>query len=215
MFNSSSFIKSNILIGLFSLSSFLTLLTPMANFAQTTSSQPSWFAPERFAVNVKYTGLSYHPGGGENIEHYKRSLDDKDFWVILVGGQTDIDYIANRFFYLRATTSLYKDCSDLWAGFYHFGFRANWDATEKLSMRLGIGPTLLWRENWFGKVKGYTRDSFFGPASGGDFQTAFIWYGGDLDVEWKLNKNIAAVYSMIPGYPEVIQNSLGLRYAFK
>ena len=170
--------------------------------------------PSRFAANLKYTGLSYHPGGGENEEHYKRSLDDKDYWVVLVGAQADVDYKLHRFFYLRASTSLYKDCSDLWAGFYHFGFRANWDATERLALRVGIGPTYLWRQNWFGKVKGYTKDSFFGPATTGTFQNAFIWYGGDVDVEWKAWEHVSLLYGVIPGYPEVIQSSLGLRCNF-
>ncbi len=172
--------------------------------------------PSRFAVGLKYTGLSYHPGGGENIEHYKRSLDDKDYWVVLIGAQTDADYMLNRFLYLRASGSLYKDCADVWAGFYHFGFRANMDFTPKFSARIGIGPTYLWRQNWLGKVKGYgnTKDSFFGPATHGDFQGAFILYGGDVEAEWKIKPQLSLVYSVIPGYPEVIQNSLGMRFSF-
>jgi hypothetical protein len=173
-----------------------------------------WLAPSRFAIGLKYTGLTYHPGGGENEEHYKRSLDSKDFWVLQVGAQADVDYIVNRFFYIRAANALYRDCSDLWAGFHHIGFRANWDATERLSLRIGVGPTFLWRQNWFGKVKGYTKDSFFGPATGGSFQDAFIWYGGDGDVEWRAWDKVSLLYSVIPGYPEVIQNSVGLRYRF-
>lgn len=188
------------------------LLFVTAAFAR--AADPAYLDPSRFAANLKYTGLSYHPGGGENEEHYKRSLDDKDFWVVLVGLQADGDYKLNRFLYLRASTSLYRDCSDLWAGFYHFGFRANWDATDRLSLRVGIGPTYLWRQNWYGKVKGYKKDSFFGDAKGGDFQTAFIWYGGDVDVEWKAWDKVSLVYGVIPGYPEVIQNSIGARYNF-
>jgi hypothetical protein len=170
--------------------------------------------PDRFAVGLKYTGLSYHPGGGENEEHYKRSLDDRDLWVVLVGAETDADYIVNRFFYLRAATTLYKDCADVWAGYYHFGFRANWDATQKLSLRVGIGPTYLWRQNWLHRVKGYTRDSFFGPATHGAFQGAFIIYGGDIEAEWHLNPQLSVAYSVIPGWPEVIQNNLGMRFTF-
>jgi hypothetical protein len=123
---------------------------------------------DRFAVGVNYTGITYHPGGGENEEPYKRALDDGDYWVLLVGFQANADYKLHRFFYLRTATSFYKDCSDLWAGFYHFGFRANWDATERLSMRIGVGPTLLWRENWYGKVKGYTRTAFSGRRPAGN-----------------------------------------------
>jgi hypothetical protein len=138
----------------------------------------AWTAPERFAAALKYTGLTYHPGGGENAEHYKRSLDDGDYWVVMVGAQADLDYKLLPFLYLRGSVAGYKDCADLWAGYYHLGFRANWDVNERLSVRIGIGPTYLWRQNWLGKVKDYERDSFFGEATGGDFQGAFIWYGG-------------------------------------
>ncbi len=178
------------------------------------AAQPGYLAPQRFVAGLNYTGLTYHPGGGENIEHYKRSLDDKDYWVVLVGLQADVDYKLHRFFYLRATTAFYKDCSDLWAGYYHLGFRANWDVTDRFSLRIGIGPTYLWRQNWFGRVKGYTKDSFFGAAKGGDYQGAFIWYGGDVDVEWKAWEHLSLVYSVIPGYPEVITSSAGLRWNF-
>ncbi|MEO7427040.1 MAG: hypothetical protein ABI036_17765 [Fibrobacteria bacterium] len=173
-----------------------------------------YLAPERFAAALKYTGLTYHPGGGENTEHYKRSLDANDYWVILVGFQGDADYKLHRFFYVRASASLYQDCAELWAGYYHLGFRANWDVNDKISLRIGIGPTYLWRQNWFGRVKDYEKDSFFGAAKGGDFQGAFIWYGGDADVEWKAWDKLSLVYSVIPGYPEVITSSLGLRYNF-
>jgi len=194
---------------------FMALLAlPILGFADSSLDSVSYLSPHRFVLGLKYTGLTYHPGGGENIEHYPRSLDSKDYWVVMVGAQSDVDYIANTYLYIRASSSLYKDCSDLWAGFFHLGFRANLDITSKLSTRIGIGPTYLWRQNWFGKVKGYTKDSFFGDATPGDFQSAFIFYGGDLDVEWKLNRHASLVYSMIPGYPEVIQNSVGMRYRF-
>src|SRR4051812_20736751 len=124
------------------------------------SAQPGILGAERFIGGIKYVGLSYHPGGGENIEHYKRSLDNKDYWVVLVGSQIDLDYVVMPYFFLRASTSLYKDCSDLWAGYYHFGFRANLPVGDRWSFRIGIGPTYLWRQNWLGHVKGYTGDSF-------------------------------------------------------
>ena len=170
--------------------------------------------PSRFVLGLNYTGISYHPGGGENEEHYKRSLDDKDYWVFLIGLQANADYKLFPWMYLRAATSLYKDCADVYAGYYHLGFRANWDVTDRVSMRIGIGPTYLWRQNWLGKVKGYTKDSFFGPATAGDFQGKLIFYGGDAELEWKAWDRVSLVYAVIPGYPEVIQNSVGARLTF-
>jgi hypothetical protein len=170
-------------------------------------------APQRFGVGLKYTGISYHPDGGEH-EGYPRKLDDAAFWVLLIGTQLDADWRANRFLYLRFSTSLYRDCADVWAGYYNFGFRANYDITDRWGVRIGVGPTYLWRQNWFGRVDGYTRDSFFGPATKGDFQGKYIWYGGDAEVEWKPYEKVSFVYSVIPGWPEVIQSSAGMRFTF-
>lgn len=193
----------------------LPLLVTAASAASAGALEPTpWLAKERFAVAVKYTGLTYHPDGGENEEPYPRSLDSRDFWVLQVGAQADGDYKLHRFFYLRGTTSLYRDCADVWAGFLHLGFRANYDAPAGLSFRVGVGPTLIWRENWLGVVKGYRRDSFFGPAKAGRFQTAFIYHGGDAEVEYKAWDRVSLVYSMIPGWPEVFHNSVGARYSF-
>jgi hypothetical protein len=175
---------------------------------------PGWLDGDRFALALKYTGLTYHPDGGENEERYKRSLDSRDFWVLQVGGQLDGDYKLHKWFYLRSSTSLYRDCADVWAGFFHFGFRANYDFPAGVSLRVGIGPTFIWRENWLGKVKGYTRDSFFGPARDETFQTAFLWHGGDVEAEWRAWDRVSLVYSVIPGYPEVLHNSLGARWSF-
>lgn len=169
--------------------------------------------PGRFGMGLKYTGLSYHPDGGEN-EGYPRQLDDEAFWVLLIGGAVEADWRPHKFLYIRAATTFYKDCADLWAGYYHLGFRANYDIGERVGVRIGIGPTYLWRQNWFGKVKGYKRDSFFGEPTGGDFQGAFILYGGDAEVEWKADDRFSFVYSVIPGWPEVIQSSVGMRYTF-
>ncbi len=65
------------------------------------------------------------------------------------------------------------------------GPRLNLPLGEKFVFRVGVGP-LIWRENWNGVVKGYTKDSFYGAATNNKYQTNFIWYGGNLDFEWKL-----------------------------
>jgi hypothetical protein len=189
------------------------LLMTASSPAPAYDADAPWNAPERFGVGLKYTGLSYHPDGGEH-EGYPRKLDDAAFWVLLIGAEADADWRPYRYLYLRGSTSLYKDCADLWAGYYHLGFRANYDLGERVGIRIGIGPTYLWRQNWLHRVEGYRRDSFFGDSTGGDFQGKFIWYGGDAEIEWKMDDRIALVYSVIPGWPEVIQSSAGFRYTF-
>ena len=195
------------------LAAALGLCVPVSAQAAAYDPQAPWNAPERFGVGLKYTGISYHPDGGEH-EGYPRKLDDAAFWVLLVGAQVDADWRPYRYLYLRGSTSLYRDCADVWAGYYHLGFRADYDIGERVGVRVGIGPTYLWRQNWLHRVDGYHKDSFFGDSTHGDFQTRFIWYGGDAEIEWKASDRISLVYSLIPGWPEVIQSSAGFRYTF-
>lgn len=168
---------------------------------------------ERFAVGANYYALTYHPGGGG--AEYPRQFDDKAFWVLQVGAEAYGDYYLTPWFLLRATGSLYKDCADVWAGFGHFGFRLEWEPAPPVALRIGIGPSFLWRESWLGVVKRYHADGFFGrPASGDRFQSAWILYGGNLEAEWKIRPGLGLLYSVVPGFPFVITSSLGLRKSF-
>lgn len=167
-----------------------------------------------WAVNAKYFGLTYHPDGGEN-EGYPRQLDSKAYWVLEVGAQVDAERQILPWLSLRTSHSLYRDCADAWAGFDHIGFRTTWHATDRLALRIGIGPTFLWRQSWLGRVEGYHRDSFFGDVdSAADYQDAFLWYGGDVEASWMFNPRWGLVVSVIPGWPEVISTALGVRREF-
>ena len=102
-----------------------------------------------WAANAKYFALTYHPDGGEH-EGYPRKLDAEAFWVLEVGGQFDAERQILPWLSLRTSHALYRDCADVWAGFHHVGFRLVWPVTERLALRIGIGPTFLWRQSWLG-----------------------------------------------------------------
>ena len=103
----------------------------------------------------------------------------------------------------------------MWAGFGHFGFRFEWEPSPPVALRIGIGPSFLWRESWLGVVKRYHADGFFGrPAPGDRFQSAWILYGGNVEAEWKIRPGLGLLYSVVPGFPFVITSSLGLRKTF-
>ena len=167
-----------------------------------------------WALNAKAFGLTFHPDGGEN-EGYPRQLDDGAYWVLQVGAQVDVDRKILPWLSVRTTHALYRDCADVWAGFHNIGLRLDWAATDRLNLRVGAGPTFLWRQNWLGRVEGYRRDSFFGEAdSSSDFQDAFLWYGGDIEASYRVNERWGVVVSMIPGWPEVITTAIGVRREF-
>lgn len=174
--------------------------------------------PSRFAIGANYYALTYHPGGGG--AKYPRELDKKAYWVVQVGAESNIDYYVLPWLLVRGAGSLFRDCADVWAGYAHLGFRLNWNPTSRASFRIGIGPTLLWRESWLGKVvsfKGnpYTGDPFYGnPKSTDKYQSRWIIYGGNMEAEWKINRSLGLIYSLVPGFPFVITSSVGLRKTF-
>jgi hypothetical protein len=188
---------------------FILALLSLNSWAE----KPAWMQEHPWAANFLLMGLTFHPDGGEN-EGYPRQLDDEAYFVIMPGMQADLDYQFHRYALARFSTSLYRDCADVWSGFFHLGPRVNLPIGERFVFRVGIGPTYLWRQNWFGVVAGYRKDSFYGDGKPGDFQTKFLWYGGDLDFEWKLNSKVSLIYANIPGWPEVITSNVGLRYTF-
>ena len=167
----------------------------------------------RFGANLLFTGLTYHPGGGEH-DDYPRKLDAAAYWVLQLGAETDLDWYLHKYVILRGSTALIKDCADVWSGFFHVGPHLNLPIGSRFVFRVGIGPTLVWRQNWYGVVNGYHGDSFYGKDTTSTFQTKFLWYGGNLDFEWKVRNNMSLIYSNIPGWPHVITSSLGARYSF-
>ena len=169
----------------------------------------------RFGANLLFTGLTYHPGGGDHTDDYPRKLDAGAYWVLLLGGEADVDWYAYRYLLVRGSASLNKDCSDVWAGFFHLGPHFNLPIGERFAFRIGIGPTLVWRQNWNGVVANYKGDSFYGKTlTNDDFQSRFIWYGGNMEFEWKIRDNVSFIFSNIPGWPHVITSSIGGRYSF-
>ena len=188
------------------------LLASLLGFSAATDASTA--QASQWAINAKYFALTYHPDGGEH-EGYPRKLDDAAYWVLQVGTQVEVDRRLASWLQLRGTVALYRDCADVWAGYVHLGPRLEWTPLPQLSLRFGIGPTFLWRENWLFHVEGYAKDSFFGKAdSTSDYQTAFLWYGGDLEAQWRFGPRWSVVGSMVPGWPEVVTTSLGVRREF-
>ncbi|MFC1584999.1 hypothetical protein ACFL5V_05585 [Fibrobacterota bacterium] len=166
------------------------------------------------AVAVKYIGLTCHPFGVQGFD-FALAVDEGGFFVLQVGLETDVDYYLYECLILRASGSLYKDCANVWAGYYHLAPRLSLPITPELIFRIGIGPTIIWRENWAGEFDRYGGNIFYGDRKeGGTFETAFLWYGGNLDLDWKVNEDYSILYSVIPGLPSAISNSIGVRRRF-
>ncbi len=184
-----------------------------AGWAKMATAKINFIHDNHFAANLKFIGLTYHPGGGEG--DYPLSFDKEGFLVLQTGLEADGDYYLNPYILIRTSTSLYLDCALLWSGFFHVGPRLNLPLGERLEFRIGIGPTLIWRQNWWGEVDWYNGDLFYGKEENNKaIQTAYLWYGGNIEIEYKLNESFSLAYSVVPGYPQVFTNSFGARKHF-
>ena len=175
------------------------------------------FASDKLPLtsNFKYMGLTYHPGGGSNVEgkQYPRAWDKGGYFVQQVGIETDLDYKWKPWLHARATFALYKDCIDAWSGWIGLMPRLNHEFDFGLSVNFGIGPSIIWRESWWGTdYFDYNGDFFYGKENTGEaIQWAFLWYGGNIELSWDFKNGHGIVYSLIPGYPQVFTSSIGWR----
>ncbi len=149
--------------------------------------------------NLKFYGYSHHL--------------DQD-WFFHPGIQIDRDYYIKDWLIGRASVSCYEDSGGLVAGFFHLGFRINARKFNSMYVRLGFGPSFIWRQNWWvHKSETYQGNSFYGTTPHfGRFEYAFLFYGGDIEIEWRLKSGKRVVYALIPGYPVIFANSVGIRF---
>jgi hypothetical protein len=170
------------------------------------------------AVNLKYFGLTFHPGGGNATEDYQypNAIDEDGYWVYQLGGEVDYELQSpTKWWSLRGTVALFQDCIEAWSGHLSLGLRLKHRFKNGFGLDFGIGPTLIWRENWWKKQEvsdWYNGDGFYGKKeTNATFQKTLLWYGGNLGLSYMFNEKFGIQYSVIPGYPQVITSSLGLR----
>ena len=154
----------------------------------------------QYALNLKLYGLTHHINKN---------------WFLHPGAEVDADYYLNDQFLLRASAATYQDSGGFWSGFFQLGVYLEANKFDRMLFRMGIGPTYIWRENWWTKTTGYQGNAFYGKTpQTGAFETNFLWYGGYLEFEWIYSKDIRFIYAIVPGYPVIIVNNIGLRWVF-
>ena len=165
-------------------------------------------------IGLKFFGLSVHPKGDENAKLMPMRLDKKGVWVINLGGMLS----AEKFIYqdeisIKAIQGLYSDCAARLGGFTHFGLRGQIFKTEKHSLYGGIGPTLVYRRNWY-ELPGYLDPDYFEGKPTDTWQYKFLWYGGEFEYAYVLSEKLDFAATFVPGFPKLISLSLGLKYKF-
>jgi hypothetical protein len=183
---------------------FLLPAIMTAQSADSTAGKSShWY------LSFQYLGLTYHPDGGTTPEIYPLKLDKKAYFDLNVGLAANLDYNLNKYFFLRFTTSLYKDCALVTAGCFHAGPRIQY-SWKKNRINLGIGPIFSYREDWH-QFPEYQTDDFYGNRVHGKWQYRLFPCAVELEYLRKLNDHLEFQYSLVPGAPLVITSLFGVR----
>jgi hypothetical protein len=182
----------------------LTSNTYSYNNDSTSAKISHWY------LSFQYLGLTFHPSGGTTPEVYPLKLDKNAYFVLNMGVAANIDYSLGKYFFLRFTTALYKDCAFVTAGCFHLGPRIQY-SWEKDRINFGIGPILSYREDWH-QFKQYKTDEFYGDRVYGKWQYRFFLYAVELEYIHRINENLEFQYSLIPGAPLVFTSLFGVRF---
>jgi len=127
-----------------------------------------------------------------------------------VGVAANIDYSLNKYFFLRFTSTLYKDCAFVTAGGFHSGPRVQYSWTKN-RINLGVGPIFCFRKDWH-QFKEYQGDDFYGDRVYGEWQYRFFPYAVELEYLRRINDHLEFQYSLIPGAPLIFTSLLGIRF---
>ena len=160
-------------------------------------------------LSVQYLGLTWHPYGGTTPEVYPCKFDRKALLVLSIGAAANIDYQPVRFFFMRFTTALYKDCAFVMAGCVHTGphLQLGW---RRNAFNIGIGPILSYRQDWH-RFREYINDDFYGDRVFHGWQYRLFWTAIEVEYLRRLNDAMEFQWSVIPGAPLVITTMVGVR----
>lgn len=192
----------------------------LANISVPLTSQSKTYLnsvskPNYKALGIKYFGLSYHPQKPYNSHLMPLKLDKDASFVINLGASFNFEYFFLKdIFSVKGVQAFYSDCAQQFAGFSHIGFRGQIFKWGNLSLNGGIGPTFIYRKNWY-NLDGYdNKFSFFYGGKNDVWQTRFLWYGGEFEFNYEIFDKTELSFAIIPGGIDLINLSVGFRYKF-
>ncbi|MDA3954802.1 MAG: hypothetical protein PF485_14230 [Bacteroidales bacterium] len=166
-------------------------------------------------LTVKFFGLSIHPDGDVNADNMPTKIDRNGIAVINLGLYFGYEnFIYKDKLSLKIITAYYSDCGGLFSGLLHVGLRGVVLQSNKFSINGGIGPTFIYRRSWYSKFDNYVNSGFYNGNETDFWQYKFLWYAGELEFNYKLKKFLDLSVTLVPGYPKLIDISIGVRYRF-
>ena len=173
----------------------------------------SGFSQDNFTA--KFFGFSFHPDGDVNADNMPTKIDRNGVLVVNLG----MYFGYEKFFHkdklsFKVVTAYYSDCGGLFSGLAHVGFRGVIMEKGRFSINGGLGPTLIYRRSWYSKFDDYINSGFYNGNETNFWQYKFLWYGGELEFNYRLNNYLDFSTTFIPGYPKLLELSFGVRYRF-
>ena len=177
---------------------------------------PSFTGTAQNNFTLKFFGLSFHPDGDVNADNMPTKIDRNGVAVVNLG----MYFGYENFFHkdklsAKVVTAIYSDCGGLFSGLVHIGFRGVILDTKRFSINGGICPTFIFRRSWYSKFDDYVNSGFYRGNETDFWQYKFLWYGGELEFNYKLNEVLDLSTTFIPGYPKLLELSFGVRYRFQ
>ncbi len=162
-------------------------------------------------LGLNFVGMTWHFGGDEMAKLQPNRLVEDATWVPNWGAVAHYErFIYKKRLSIKLATAAYSDCARLFAGHTHLAFRLNVLNGDRHALRLGFGPTVVYRESWF-RFPGYVQQNQYLKTKG-NWQYAFVWYGGELEYDYRVSKKLDINFHFIPGYPDFATMGIGFRY---
>ncbi|WP_373511532.1 hypothetical protein [Persicitalea sp.] len=163
-------------------------------------------------IGLRFVFGTLHPYGEQNAFLMPNKLDENAVivpnWGFIASYQR---YFHKKRWAIKFAQGAYSDCAQLFAGHTHLGLRLNVLAhSPRHSLEVGFGPTLVYRQSWY-RFDGYVQETRLLKTSG-NWQWNFVWYGGEIEYDYKITKNIDLTLNVIPGYPQFYTFGIGARY---
>jgi len=168
-------------------------------------------AQDNFGINWIF--MTWHPQGNVNAHFQPKRLDPEARFVLNWGGVAAYErFIFRQRLSLKIAQGAYSDCAELFAGHTHIAFRLQLLNGGRHALRLGFGPTWVYRKSWY-RFPGYVQENRY-LETRGDWQRAFVWYGGEIEYDFRINKHLDIDLHIIPGVPDFYTFGVGARYWF-
>ena len=169
-------------------------------------------------LGVKVLLLTIHVSDNaiQNGEVYKRKLTSDGRIIITPGVEVYYERDLGSDFLqidgLRFTVGGYFDSIDHKAGYVAIMPRWEIPLRGKSEINLGLGPALIFRETW-NTVPWYRDDGKFNESDKfiPGYQYKFI-PGGDVGLHYEISPTVQGIWSVVPGLPYIITQSLGVEW---